>query len=135
VRDRVVCDASAVIAVLLDCGADGQWAAQRLVGAELFAPALMPFECANIIRRSALDNAIGSDQAAQAHADLLDLPVDLWPYDMLATRIWELRANLSSYDAAYVALAEILSVPLVTLDRRIHGAPGIACTVIGPGDG
>ena len=95
----------------------------------------MPFECANIIRRSALDNAIGSDQAAQAHADLLDLPVDLWPYDMLATRIWELRANLSSYDAAYVALAEILSVPLVTLDRRIHGAPGIACTVIGPGDG
>jgi predicted nucleic acid-binding protein len=134
VTERVVCDASALIAVLLDSGSDGQWATARLGGADLFAPALLPYECANVIRRAELSGAIGADQAAQAHGDLLDLALDLWPYDALANRAWELRANLSSYDAAYVALAEILAVPLVTLDRRILRAPGIACSVSTPGD-
>jgi len=64
---------------------------------------------------------------------LFDLAVDLWPYDVLAARAWELRANLSSYDAAYVALAEMLGVPLVTLDQRILRAPGITCSVSVPG--
>lgn len=67
------------------------------------------------------------------HADLLDLPVALWPYSVLATRAWELRNNLSSYlssyQAAYVALAETLAAPLVTLDERIRRAPGISCSV------
>jgi predicted nucleic acid-binding protein len=129
VTERVVCDASAVIAVLLDSGSAGQWATARLSDAELFAPTLLPYECANVIRRSELGGAIGADQAAQAHADLLDLAIELWPYDLLATRAWELRANLSSYDAAYVALAETLTAPLVTLDQRILRAPGITCSV------
>ena len=126
---RVVCDASAVIAVLLDSGGDGQWATGRLADAELFAPTLLPYECANVIRRAERGGVIGADQAAQAHADLLDLPIEFWPYDVLATRAWELRANLSSYDAAYVALAETITAPLVTLDRRILRAPGITCSV------
>ena len=130
---RVVCDASAVAAALLDSGSDGQWAAARLMDANLFAPTLLPYECSNVIRRAELSGAISADQAAQAHADLLDLAVDLWPYDVLATRAWELRANLSSYDAAYVALAEILAAPLVTLDERIRCAPGITCSVSVPG--
>jgi predicted nucleic acid-binding protein len=132
VSERVVCDASAVLAALLDSGSDGQWATARLAEADLFAPTLLPFECANVIRRAELSGAVPADQAAQAHADLLDLPIDLWPYDILATRAWELRANLSSYDAAYVALAEVLAIPLVTLDRRILRAPGIACSVSVP---
>jgi predicted nucleic acid-binding protein len=135
VTERVVCDASAVIAVLLDSGSDGQWATARLADAELFAPTLLPYECANVLRRAELSGAIGADQAAQAHADLLDLAIDLWPYDLLATRAWELRANLSSYDAAYVALAEIVTAPLVTLDQRILRAPGITCSVSVPGAG
>ena len=132
-NERIVCDASAVLAVLLDSGRDGQWATARLADADLFAPTLLPYECSNVIRRAELSGAISTDQAAQAHADLLDLAVDLWPYDVLATRAWELRANLSSYDAAYVALAEILGVRLVTLDQRILRAPGITCSVSIPG--
>ena len=128
----LVCDASAAVAALLDSGAAGTWVAQRLAGAELFAPAVMPFECSNIIRRHELSALISADQAAQAHADLVDLPVDLWPYDVLAKRTWALRFNLTSYDAAYVALAEVLDVPLVTLDQRIRRAPGITCAVHTP---
>ncbi|MDI3315019.1 MAG: type II toxin-antitoxin system VapC family toxin [Mycobacterium sp.] len=76
-----------------------------------------------------------ADPATQAHADLLELPVDLWPYEVLATRVWELRATMSVYDAAYVALAEILAAPLLTLDRRISQTPGIRCAVAVPGAG
>ena len=131
-KGRLVCDASAVVSALLDSGDAGTWAAERLAGAALFAPALMPFECSNIIRRHELGALVSADQAAQAHVDLVDLPVDLWPYEALAARIWQLRPNLTSYDAAYVALAETLAVPLVTLDRRIERAPGIICAVDTP---
>jgi predicted nucleic acid-binding protein len=133
VSDRVVCDASAVLAALLDSGSDGQWATVRLAEADLFAPTLLPFECATVIRRAELSGAVSGEQAAQAHADLLDLAIELWPYDALATRAWELRPDLSSYDAAYVALAEVLAIPLLTLDRRILRAPGITCSVSVPG--
>ena len=104
----------------------------RLADVDLFAPTLLPYECSNVIRRAEFSRAISADQAAQAHVDLLDLAVDLWPSDLLATRAWELRANLSSYDAAYVALAEMLTAPLVTLDQRILRAPGITCSVSVP---
>ena len=74
-----------------------------------------------------MSGLISPDQAAQAHADLVDLPIDLFPYEPLAQRVWQLRRNLTSYDAAYVALAEILDVPLVTLDLRLSDAPGVRC--------
>lgn len=96
------------------------------------APALLPFECANVIRRHELGSVISADQAAQAHADLLDLPIQLWPYEVLAVRVWQLRATMTSYDAAYVALAETLGAPLITLDGRLRRAPGIACAVQAP---
>lgn len=131
-RRRIVCDASAVVAMLLDSGRDGQWAAEMMSGADLFAPCLLPFECANILRRYERSGAISGDQAAQSHADLLDLPVELWPYESLSTRAWALRDNLSSYDAAYVALAEEIGAAVLTLDRRICGAPGLECIVAVP---
>ena len=131
-RPRLVCDASAVVSLLLDSGDTGTWLAGRCAGADLYAPALVGFECANIIRRHESRTLISPDQAAQAHADLLDLPVELWPWDVLAERAWALRHNLTSYDAAYVALAEILEAPLVTLDRRLERAPATHCVVIVP---
>ncbi len=128
----MVCDASAVVALLLDGGADGQWAAARLTGADLAAPSLFAYECSNIVRRHEFAGLVSADQAAQAHADLLDLPVEQWPYELLATRVWELRSNLSSYDASSVALAELTGSPLVTLDGRIGRAPGLRCHVETP---
>ncbi|MEP7160783.1 MAG: type II toxin-antitoxin system VapC family toxin [Dermatophilaceae bacterium] len=129
---RVVCDASAVIAVLLDGGADGRWSTEALTGFDLAAPSLLAFEAANIIRRHELAGVITADQAAQAHADLLGLAVEEWPYDLLAPRAWQLRRNLTTYDASYVALAELLDTTLVTLDRGIGRAPGLRCTVATP---
>ncbi|HZU39405.1 MAG TPA: type II toxin-antitoxin system VapC family toxin [Solirubrobacteraceae bacterium] len=129
---RVVCDASALAAALLDAGRDGRWAAQRLSESDLAAPTLIGFETANVIRRQEIAGVIGGDQAAQAHADLLDLAIELWPYEVLAPRAWQLRANLSIYDAAYVALGELIGAPLVTLDQRIARAPGHRCEVAAP---
>jgi predicted nucleic acid-binding protein len=103
-----------------------------LSGADLAAPSLVAFEVANIIRRHELAGLVSRDQAAQAHADLLDLAIEQWPYDLLAVRAWQLRENLSIYDAGYVALAEFLDADLVTLDRRIGRAPGIRCIVATP---
>jgi predicted nucleic acid-binding protein len=132
VRPRVVCDASTVVALLLDAGPDGRWAYDALAGAELAAPSLLPFEAANIIRRHQLARLISADQAAQAHADLLDLAIEPWPYELLAPRAWQLRHNLTTYDASYVALAELLDTALVTLDRGIGRAPDLRCTVATP---
>lgn len=127
-RGRTICDASALVALLLDSGPEGQWATSELSGTELAAPDLVGFETANIIRQ-ALSSQISEDQAAQAHQDLLDLTVELWSYDILAGRAWELRQNLSLSDGSYVALAELVQAPLITLDRRIGGAPGVRCDV------
>jgi len=132
VSARVVCDASALVALLLDGGPDGRWVAEALAGADIAAPSLVAFESANIIRRHELAGLISADQAAQAHADLLDLAIEHWPYELLAPRSWELRRNLSSYDASYVALAELTGATLVTLDRRIGRAPHLRCTIASP---
>lgn len=127
---RVVCDASALVALLLDSGADGRWATRALTGVSLVAPALLAFEAANVIRRSELAGTVSADQASQAHADLVALAIEYWPYELLLPRVWELRHNLSSYDAGYVALAEMIGASLVTLDRRIARAPGVRCAIV-----
>jgi predicted nucleic acid-binding protein len=132
VSTRVVCDASAFVALLLDAGPEGRWATHELGDADLAAPSLIAYETANIIRRHERAGRISSDQAAQAHTDLLDLPIEHWPYELLATRAWQLRHNLSSYDASYVALAELTSTTLVTLDRRLASAPDLRCPVHTP---
>jgi predicted nucleic acid-binding protein len=132
VSGRAVCDASALVAVLVDGGEAGTWAAGQFVGVDLLAPGLVVFEVANVLRRHELATLVSADQAAQAHRDLLDLPIELWPYELLAARAWELRANLSIYDAAYVALAEQTGATLVTLDVRIGRAPGVGCPVAAP---
>ena len=132
--ERLVCDASTVVAMLLDAGSEGQWATRQLVGPDLAAPTLMAYEAANIIRRQESAGLISQDQAGQAHADLLDLAIEQWPYETVAARAWQLRRNLSIYDAGYVALAELLETRLVTLDRRIGRAPGPQCAIATPED-
>jgi predicted nucleic acid-binding protein len=132
VSSSFVCDASAVAALLLDSGPDGQWATQTVESGEIAAPALVTYETANVIRKHELAGQISPDQSAQAHADLFDLAIELWPHDLLATRAWELRMNLSIYDATYVALAEITDLTLITLDKRLAKAAGAKCRITTP---
>jgi predicted nucleic acid-binding protein len=132
VNSSFVCDASAVAALLLDSGPDGQWVTHTIDSGRITAPALVTYETANVIRKHELAGQVSPDQAAQAHADLLDLTIELWPYDILASRAWELRQNLSIYDATYVALAETTDMTLVTLDKRLAKAPGTRCRIATP---
>jgi predicted nucleic acid-binding protein len=130
VPTRVVLHASAAVALLADGGDVGDWVAATVTGAVLLAPELMPFEAAHILRRHALAGVLDGSAATLAHADLVDLPLSLYPYRRLADRVWELRANVTAYDASYVALAKLLSAPLVTLDARPARAPSLTCRVL-----
>ena len=123
----LVVDASTVVAALTDAGSDGHWAREQLTSAPLAAPHLLPAEAANILRRAARAGELSPDMASLAHGDLLELRVALYRYRPLAARVWELRENLTSYDAWYVALAETLDAPLATLDARLCSAPGPRC--------
>ncbi len=131
----IVIDASAAVALLVDAGPAGRWAEQVLAREQLIAPHLMPVEAANILRRAAARGEISADAAALAHADLLALRVDLFPYEPFAPRVWELRENLTAYDAWYVALAEALSAKLATLDSALCRASGPRCGFLTPGSG
>jgi predicted nucleic acid-binding protein len=123
----LVIDASLVVSALIDAGETGRWAESQLVTGQLSAPHLMPVEVANILRRSAAKGEITSDVASMAHADLLDLRVELFPYAPFAPRVWELRGSVTSYDAWYVALAEFLGSSVGTLDRKLARAAGPRC--------
>ena len=123
----LVVDASMVVAGLTDGGADGRWAESLLAGDALAAPHLMPVEAANILRRAPLAGDISADVASLAHADLLDLRVEFFPYQPCAGRVWELRENVTCYDGWYVAVAELLDAPLATLDGRLANSPGPRC--------
>jgi predicted nucleic acid-binding protein len=124
----LVVDASVVVAALVDEGAAGQWADEVLVTEPLAAPHLLLVEAANILRRAVLDRQISEDTAALAHADLVQLRVELFPYELVAARVWELRDTVTAYDAWYVALAESLDAPLATLDQRLSRASGPRCS-------
>ncbi len=124
----LVVDASAVVAALVDGGPAGRWAESMLTDDALAAPHLMPVEAANILRRGLLHRDLSADTAALAHDDLVNLRIEMFPYEPLAGRVWELRDTLTAYDGWYVALAESLGAPLVTLDRRLARAHGPRCS-------
>jgi len=129
----LVVDASAIVAALVDSGPDGVWAESLLATEPLAAPHLMPVEVANILRRAAQAKDLSEDLASLAHTDLLQLRVELFPYEPLAERVWELRGSLTPYDAGYVALAESLEARLMTLDFRLARASGPRCEFETPG--
>jgi predicted nucleic acid-binding protein len=128
----LVIDSSVVVAALVDSGRAGTWADRLLATDDLAAPHLMPVEVANVLRRAAAAGEISPDTAALAHADLLSLPVELFGYEPFATRVWELRENVTAYDGWYVALAESLGGRLATLDPRLAKAPGPRCDFTTP---
>ena len=127
-----VVDGSVLVAALVDSGQEGQWAESVVAEGLLASPELALAEASNILRRLERTGQISRTEAESAHGDLLRLDVELFPFAPFAERIWALRGNLTSYDAWYVALAEALACPLVTLDRKLSRAPGPTCEIITP---
>jgi predicted nucleic acid-binding protein len=123
----VVIDASVVVAAIVGGGETGRWAERILARGDLVAPHLMTAEATNALRRAELACEISRDAAALAVRDLVDLPVDFYPFEPFAARVWDLRRTITAYDAWYVAVAESLDATLVTLDARLSRAPGPVC--------
>jgi predicted nucleic acid-binding protein len=121
----IVIDASALLEALLGTPA-GDAVDARLAGnaEELHTPHLLDLEIAHALRRYARGRILGAERCRQALVDLSDFPLYRHPHEHLLPRIWQLRDNLSAYDAAYVALAEMLGAPLMTHDQRIASAAG-----------
>ena len=112
----LVIDAAAVVAALVDDDTDGRWGESLLTSDSLAAPHMLTPRREHPAQLRACRGDI-AEEASLAHADLLDLRVELFPYAPFAARIWALRQNVTCYDAWYVAVAEALSAPLATLDR------------------
>jgi len=125
----IVVDASVLAPALADDGEDGDRARERLRGEELAAPELIDLEVLSTLRRAARARRLDENRSLQALTDLAALPLRRVPHLPLLGRVWELRDNLSAYDASYVALAEALDTVLVTADGRIERASGINCEI------
>jgi len=121
----IVLDASALIEVLLNTPS-GSRITQRLFDGQetLHAPCLLDIEVAQVLRRYAVAGELNATRGLQAIEDLSDFPLTRYPHDLFLPRIWELRHNLTAYDAAYIALAEALDAPLLTRDARLASAAG-----------
>jgi len=125
----VVVDASVLASALSDDGPDGDTARARLRGQALAAPELIDLETTSVIRRLLLAGHVDARRAELALTDLVELPLRRASHRPLLARCWELRQNATIYDAAYVALAELLDVMLVTADSRLANAPGLRCRI------
>ena len=121
--------------IVLDASAAVEWLFQSPAGVKidrrifsvsesLHAPHLLDVEVVQVLRRYVRDKMITAQRGQEAIEDLGDLPLNRYPHDFLTPRVWELRATLTAYDAAYVALAELLDAPLLTCDGKIASAPG-----------
>lgn len=127
----IVIDASVTLDILLGTSvADDVMAHLSEPGQTLHAPYLLDVEVTQAIRRRVICGDVSSDRASLALTDLSNLAIQRYPHTFLLPRIWELRHNLTAYDAAYVALAECLDAPLITRDRRIRMAAGHSLPVI-----
>ena len=121
-----------LVAALVDGGEDGLWSESSIRRGALIAPELAQVEASNVLRRLERAGIISRIEANGAHSDLLRLDVELFPFAPFANRIWELRGNLTCYDAWYVAWAEAFECPLLTLDRKLSRATGPTCEFFVP---
>ena len=141
----VVFDASALNAALVNPGPEGQWAQSFLDDEDLAGPEFVLAEATNYLRNMetlrllagkvvelGFTRNISGDDANYARLWLLRLPITLHRFAPYAERIWALRSNVTCYDAWYVAVAESLGCPLVTLDMRLSRANGPTCEIVVP---
>lgn len=119
----IVVDASAVLEVLLNTRVGARLADRLLApGETLHVPHLIDVEVAQVLRRYSRTRELDDARGQEALEDLADLPFTRYPHGLLLPRIWELRDNVTAYDAAYIALAEALDAPLVTLDAALKSS-------------
>jgi len=126
----IVVDASAVVVALADDGLPGRKVRRRIEGQPLVAPHLIDAEVVSVWRRLVAAGDLSTERAELGLAALSDLPMTRVPHSKLLARCWELRSNVTTYDALYVALAEFLDVPLMTSDDRLVRSPGSRCAFI-----
>ncbi len=120
----LVVDTSGVLAALV-ARKPASGLVERLArDGDLHAPHLIDTEVLHALRRLTIAGEISEDRAADVRSDFAELAVVRYPHQPLSDRVWELRHNLTAYDATFVALAETLAVPLVTCDARLATAPG-----------
>jgi len=121
----IVLDASAAVEMLLQTAIGARLSSRLLApDSSLHAPHLLDVEVAQVLRRFVLRGKLDAERARQALTDISDLPLVRYSHELLLPRAWELRENLTAYDAVYVALAELLAATLLTRDARILRAPG-----------
>lgn len=125
----IVVDASVLTVALVDDGVDGDRARSRLRGERLAAPELVDLEVLSVLRGLVRSGQVLPRRASLAIDDLRAMPIERVPHRRLLERCWELRDNITPYDAAYVALAEALEVPLVTGDARLARSTGPRCRI------
>jgi predicted nucleic acid-binding protein len=127
----IVLDASAVVAILLDPGSKADLVRERVEspGESVHVPHFLDLEVAHALRRHTLQGSLSYQRGAEALKDFANIRMTRYPHTSLLERVWDLRHNLTAYDASYVALAEALDVPLLTRDARLSQAPGIHATV------
>ncbi|MBA2697531.1 MAG: type II toxin-antitoxin system VapC family toxin [Nocardioidaceae bacterium] len=118
----IVLDTSALLDVLIGRPASQSLLARLARDDDLHAPHLIDIEVLHALRRLVRTSVVRSDRAAEARADLAELSITRYPLGSMADRVWELRGNLTAYDAAFVALAEALGASLITCDRRLAKA-------------
>jgi predicted nucleic acid-binding protein len=126
----IVIDASVLANAVGDDDADGHRARDELrAAAELAAPDLVDVETTAVLRKRWLAGTISDQRFAAAVEDLEDIELDRYPALPLMRRAYELRANVTAYDATYIALAELLGCELLTGDRRLAGVPATRCPI------
>jgi predicted nucleic acid-binding protein len=125
----IVVDASVVVTALADDGEDGDRVRARLRREGLIAPHLLDIEVTSAWRRLAAAGSLDDRRAQLAIADLRQLRVERVSHVPLLARCWELRHSLTTYDAAYVALAEVMDISVVTGDTKLAAAPGVRCRI------
>lgn len=125
----LVIDASVLAVALLDNGDDGARVRARISGESLAAPSLVDLEVISVWRGLARGRKLSQSRLDGAVEDLIAIPIKRVGHTALLRRCWELRDNLSAYDAAYVALAELLGATLLTADGRLARASGPTCRI------
>lgn len=126
----IVTDASVILDLLLNTPAAGRIKARLFgTGETLHAPALLDLEIAQVLRRYAAHQDLSAERGRAALAVLERFPIARYPHEPLLRRIWELRGNLTAYDAAYIALAEGLDATFLTRDAHVASAPMHRATV------